>query len=239
MRIRVVPIIGALLICLAAAPRTYAQDVNGHFESAMTAVEEERWDEALNELELAYREDPSTVVTYWRIVVLEKSGHPQLALELLRENRDALLDEPEATDLAVLEERLRSEVSNADSDPDPNTAETNTEATTAETSETTTVSSGRPILGPVLLGTLGLASGGVAVYGLAAPNCTSEALDGTCLEGTRTSAGPTVAYAAVGIGALAGAILWHTLGGKRERSAWRFTPSAGSGALGAVLSLSF
>jgi len=212
----------AFILVLAASLMTSVPavaDQTAHAEAAMAAIEAERWDDALRELELAYRESPNPSYVYWRIIVLEKSDHEAVALELLRKHRAALSGLPEATELGAIEERLRAAVS-----------ETPDTAVTAETSAQGEPVARRAVVGPLVLGTAGLAATGLGLYGLLGADCAGAASAASTETCRRTNVA-TPLYLAGGIGALAGAITWYALSGNpREPSVSFFPFLVGGGA---------
>lgn len=76
--------------------------------AAEAAIAAQNWDDALAALERAYLAEEDPYILYRRILVLEQMGEPALALEVLRENRDSLLESDRVNDLVVVEERLQS-----------------------------------------------------------------------------------------------------------------------------------
>ena len=96
-----------LTVFLAAAPAA-AQDAAAELATVDAAVGERRWDDALAALERAYLADPDPYYLYRRVLVLEQMGEYELGLQVLRENRDALLASDRVNDLAVVEERLEA-----------------------------------------------------------------------------------------------------------------------------------
>lgn len=230
MRVRAVPTIGILLLWgMLCGSHSFAQPApSDHQTAAMTAIDAQRWDEALQELELAYRESPSPTLIYWRIIVLEQVDHPKLALELLREHRDDFSDLPEARELGALEERLRAAISNGSAEPSETELVSDnggSERDDIETTETLPEPRRRPIVGPAILGVLGAGSLAVGIYGFATSRCSRESADGTCLEGIRTSTTPSIIYTTVGAGALVGALIWWAVGGTNQSAGLSVSPA--------------
>jgi hypothetical protein len=72
----------------------------------------------------------------------------------------------------------------------------------------------RPIVGPLLLGGAGLVLVIVDVAYLGSAGCREHDSKGVCLERGEVDKGWAIAWGAVGLGAIGGALLWHLLGGQ-------------------------
>lgn len=101
------------VICeLMVASPAFAQNPSAdvHYQKAVGAREDGKYDDALEYLEQAYRADPKPMYIHERILVLERMGEFRLALDVLDDYRDELVGAPNVQNLAVLEQRLRQEV---------------------------------------------------------------------------------------------------------------------------------
>ncbi|QDG49867.1 hypothetical protein FIV42_03660 [Persicimonas caeni] len=111
MRILMLTIAGLLIAGLAFAAGPTA---DGHFQRAMEAEQVGKYNEALELLELAYRAEPQPRFIHRRILVLEKMGELQLALDVLDDYRDQLAGAPDVENVAVLEQRLRQQLAQSE-----------------------------------------------------------------------------------------------------------------------------
>jgi hypothetical protein len=89
-----------------------------------------------------------------------------------------------------------------------------------------------PIVGPIILGTIGVAVLAVDIASLAGAGCNQHDANGVCLQRDSVNRGSAIAWGAIGVGAIAGALIWHLVGGSREtdRSVSRTAPALGDGA---------
>ncbi len=78
--------------------------------AAMRAEEAKDWERALKLYEQAYREQPDAYFIYRRVLIYERMGKPDFGLTLIEDNRDALGAHADITDLALVEQRLRTQV---------------------------------------------------------------------------------------------------------------------------------
>lgn len=76
----------------------------------------------------------------------------------------------------------------------------------------------RPIIGPVILGTAGLAVIIVDVAYLGSAGCSAHDSAGVCLKRDEVDKGRAIAWGAVGLAAMGGALAWYLLGGSHEES---------------------
>jgi hypothetical protein len=96
---------------------------------------------------------------------------------------------------------------------------------------------GRPIVGPLILGGLGVAVIATDIALVLSSGCQRSDSRGTCLEHRSIQKAPALIIGGVGFAAIAGAALWHVLGGDPDSperdTALRLTPD------GAAWTLSF
>jgi hypothetical protein len=154
---------------------------------------QERWsaddgEGALKALAKASHLNPDARFMYMRILVLEKMGEFKLALQVLQEHRSDLIDHPEVTDVAVVEERLRFSAEQQVQDA------TDTEDSVA--------------LGPIFLGVGGVGLVGLAGYGLFGAACSVQSANDGCLLGTEVDGFSVAAYGGAGLVAITTALLW-------------------------------
>ena len=87
------------------------------------------------------------------------------------------------------------------------------------------------IVGPVILGTAGLAVIIVDVAYLGSAGCSAHDSAGVCLKRDEVDKGRAIAWGAVGIAALGGALAWYLLGGSHEQSDSSMSLRVGPGSL--------
>ncbi len=110
IRVVILTVCGVLVASVSFAQTSNAE---AHFQRAVKAQNSGDYQEALELLELAYRSEPNARYIHRRILVLEKMGEIDLALDVLDDYRDQLVASPEVQNLAVLEQRLRQQADEA------------------------------------------------------------------------------------------------------------------------------
>jgi hypothetical protein len=114
-------------------------------------------------------------------------------------------------------------------DVSPNAAAS---AAGAPVSDEATTGGSRPIVGPIILGSAGLVLLIVDVAYLGSAGCREHDAKGVCLERGEVDKGWAIAWGAVGLGAIGGALLWHLLGrqdhAQSDALSFRVGPTAAS-----------
>lgn len=200
----------AVLLCVGSAnvlaqvpqtqssrPTSESASAAEDFRAAQAALDRGNLKQALLLVERAHLQDPQPYYLYYRVLVFEAMGELEHALRIIEENRAAMNQDPRVKDLVTVEQRIRTAARQTASE----------EQATEDASRT-----GRAVLGPVLVGTGGLVLVGLSIYGLAARCESRSSVTGECLR--ERSPGPmTAVYGGLGLGALAGAILWFAFSG--------------------------
>lgn len=186
---------------LALSSTAFAQGAGAeHFEEAKAAYEAQNYEAAMLSLEQALRAEESPQYLYWRIKTLQAMGEHAHVLELIDQNRDALLTAPEGGELHLMEERSRRELDKAKEPEDivPPAVLTPEPRTTLNT------------VGPIVLGVAGL---GLALGSIPFWQAECEAPRGDrCLKEGDPQYGLAIGLSAAGALAIGGAITWWVVG---------------------------
>ena len=190
---------------LALSSTAFAQGAGSeHFEKAKSAYEAQNYEAAMLSLEQALRAEEAPQYLYWRIKTLQAMGEHAHVLELIDQNRDALLTAPEGGELHLMEERSRREL---DKQKEIKTVEPPVVITPEQRTTLNTV-------GPIVLGVagLGLALGSIPFW---QAECELQVND-LCLEEGEPQYGLAIGLSAAGALAIGGGVAWWILGTPEE-----------------------
>lgn len=198
---------------LALSSTAFAQGAGAeHFEEAKAAYEAQNYEAAMLSLEQALRAEESPQYLYWRIKTLQAMGEHAHVLELIDQNRDALLGAPEGGELHLMEERSRREL---DKQKEIKTVEPPAVITPEQRTTLNTV-------GPIVLGVagLGLALGSIPFW---QAECEVVRAERCVLEGD-PQYGLAIGLSAAGALAIGGGVAWWILGTPEEPTAVSVSP---------------
>lgn len=198
---------------LALSSTAFAQGAGAeHFEEAKAAYEAQNYEAAMLSLEQALRAEESPQYLYWRIKTLQAMGEHAHVLELIDQNRDALLSAPEGGELHLMEERSRRELDKVKQPEDivPPEVPSPEPRTTLNT------------VGPIVLGVagLGLALGSIPFW---QAECELE-LNNACIKNGDPQYGFAIGLSAAGALAIGGGVAWWILGTPEEPTAVSVSP---------------
>lgn len=198
---------------LALSSTAFAQGAGSeHFEKAKSAYEAQNYEAAMLSLEQALRAEEAPQYLYWRIKTLQAMGEHAHVLELIDQNRDALLTAPEGGELHLMEERSRREL---DKQKEIKTVEPPVVITPEQRTTLNTV-------GPIVLGVagLGLALGSIPFW---QAECEVQS-GGRCLQEGDPQYGLAIGLSAAGALAIGGGVAWWILGTPEEPTAVSVSP---------------
>ena len=185
-----------------------------HFQRGQSAYDRGDFQEAADEFKTAYElsERPALLMN----IYLAYRNVPDIpkALEALKAYLATASDIPNRPQLEERVARMEQSLTPQDEEPDdvaPTTEEPIADAPTESEGRST-----MNVVGPIALGALGVGGLTAMIIGATGSGCVTRDAADVCTEERSPNVGAVAAYGAVGAAAIAGAIVWWVLGGKKK-----------------------